>query len=181
MEKKRNTRLLCSLLLLSILLFTSCSSKPNKNFGKDMLSPYNEKTTLENVWIEVKEDTVTPTGLEIVFHNTSTRDDLYFGSWLALEKQHDKQWFKIDYLEGNDNFAWLDWARKIYTDEYLEQARIKGETWTELAFEFLPNEMTYNWEPLYGKLAKGEYRIVVEVTSRPDYARYYLTAEFIIR
>ena len=166
MGKDRHVGLLHLILSLSFLLLTACSGGSSKGSldGKDRTSPYKDKiNTLENIWMEIKDYTITPTGLEVVFRNTSTQDSLYFGAWFVVEELRDEQWLMIDCKEGSDKHAMLHWARSIHTEEYLEQARNAGELWTELAFEYLPNEMIYYWEPIYGKLAKGEYRIVVEV------------------
>lgn len=166
------------LLLLTPLLLVGCSEESREP------SPYEEVNTLDGIWIEVKEDTLTPNGLEIVFHNTTERDDYFYGAWYVLEKHQKEHWFSVNALPDAVRFI-EDWARRLLPEEEMEQKYSAGKNQTDLE-SYPPNEMSYDWKGYYGELPSGEYRIVIYLLSDFDRPiqetspRYYLSANFSI-
>jgi len=141
-------------------------------------SPYNTLNTLESIWIEIKEETVSPTGLEIVFHNNSTNmNEFIYGAWYVLEVYRNGRWVKLrPYSELP--IPW--WAAYVHTSKELEQGGLPS-----VPGGYQPNEMGYEWEARYGKLRRGEYRIVIIVSSTraipigdTSLNKYYLSASF---
>ncbi len=163
----------CSLLLFMPLFLAGCSDRRSEP------SSYEAVNTLDGIWIEVKEETVTPTGLEIVFHNTTDRDDYFYGAWYALEVYSKGKWLKVNPLPDVE-WSQEDWDRRVYTQEKLERFGNGRTEWSG----YLPNEMGYDWEWYYGALPRGKYRIVIYLLSDFDKPiqetspRYYLAANF---
>lgn len=174
------------------LSLTGCAHEPSN------LSPYTDVNTIEGVWIEVKPGTVSPTGVEVEFHNTTTERTNYFNGvtyglgYCGVEERVDDSWHVLPCLDGvfSGNYG-PDWGRYIYTQSELEQIFAdasydpdSGLPWdpdSELRwFRYPPNTMGYDWESEYGELPSGDYRIIVDVTtgSGETLTTYYLTAEF---
>ncbi|PPA70746.1 immunoglobulin-like domain-containing protein [Jeotgalibacillus proteolyticus] len=125
-------------------------------------SPYETVNNFDGVTMNVKEGTVSSTGLTIVFENSSDKQGTY-GEHFSLEETIEGSWYKVpDIVDGDYAF-------------------------TDIGFGFGPSaksEWTVEWEWLYGGLEAGEYRIVKDVLDfreAGDYDTYYLAAEFIIK
>ncbi len=143
--------------------------------------------TLDGIWIEIRPGSVTSTGLELVFQNTSDRDDFTYGCQFCLEEKHWGKWYLVDPGPANDGPSW---DRHIYTRERAEAFPAGQVDWygpvpgRSDGHGYGPNEMGYTWDRHYGELPEGDYRIVIELLSdrdspiREDSPRYYLAAEF---
>lgn len=111
--------------------------------------------------ISVKEGSLSPQGLTLVFTNQSGVTGVY-GEGFFLEKKIDGEWYEVPVQEEEYGFP-------------------------DIGYELPPNEtedFTIDWEWLYGTLEAGEYRIVIQVLNvrEPgDYDNYYLSAEFNIK
>ena len=126
---------------------------------------YEMVNNLDGVAMIVKEGTVSPTKLTILFENGSNLQILYDLPF-SLEKKIDGKWYQVPVLVDNDHDAFVD-----------------------IGYELAPShqrELEVDWGTLYGKIHKGEYRIVKDVLdSRLSrgygvYDKYYLAAEFTI-
>lgn len=153
MSAKKHMYYLYLVLILSFLL-TGCNGENRE------LSPYNEVNSLNGISIEVMEETVKPTGLELVFQNTTDRADYSYSAWYRLEVYSQGEWLTMNPLP---DVMWYqdDWDRPVQTQK----------------------EMGYDWEWYYGELSSGEYRIVISLFDRPikeDYFEYYIAANFSI-
>lgn len=109
----------------------------------------------------IKEGTVSPTGLTVLFENNSDKRWIY-GEYFLLEKKMKGKWYQVPIaLEENYGF------RDIGYD--LDSSDVR--------------EWTVDWDWLYGSLDTGEYRIVKDILDfrkAGDYDKHYLTAEFTI-
>lgn len=172
---------ICSILLFAPLLFNGCSTDNGEENRET--SPYKEVNTMTGIWIEVKEKTAKPTGLELIFHNTTEREDYFYGAWYVLELYTKEQWLTVTPLPGVE-WTMEDWARPVYTQGVLEMEYCNDD-FTEWS-SYQRNEMGYDWEWYYGELPSGEYRIVTYLLSnfekpiKKTTPRYYLAASFSI-
>ncbi|GGA67939.1 immunoglobulin-like domain-containing protein [Ornithinibacillus halotolerans] len=150
------------MLSVGVVLITACGSANQGASNKELeLSTYEVVDNLDGVSMEVKEGTVTSTGLIVILENTTDKRCVY-GEDFSLEKKVDGKWYKVpDVVDGNYGFN--DIGFELYKDEV--------------------QEWPVDWEWLYGSLEKGEFRIVKDIidSREPgDYDQYFLTAEFVI-
>ncbi|MBM7554500.1 immunoglobulin-like domain-containing protein [Thalassobacillus pellis] len=166
---KRDVCLLSCLAMLFILLI-GCGSSNNSLKGSsnnssketDWEPTIHERVNhLEGVTMFIKEGTVSPTGLTVLFENNSDKRWIY-GEYFLLEKKMKGKWYQVPIaLEENYGF------RDIGYD--LDSSDVR--------------EWTVDWDWLYGSLDTGEYRIVKDILDfrkAGDYDKHYLTAEFTI-
>lgn len=99
---------------------------------------------------QVKDSTVTPTGLTVIFNNDSEQDGTY-GEHFQLDRKVDGEWIEVpDILEGHFGFP-------------------------DIGYELDPRataELVVDWEWLYGSLEQGEYRIKKYVYFREEFGDY---------
>lgn len=113
---------------------------------------------LEGISMSIKEGTLTNTSATIVITDLSKRENIY-GDAYRIDKKVNGNWEKLDIIfEGN--YGWNSIGYTIGKDKKLE--------------------FSLNWETLYGKLAKGEYRIVKDTSEAGEGTTHYLTVEFVI-
>lgn len=115
----------------------------------------------EGVAMTVKKETVSSTGLTMVYKNNSS-SQCTFGEDFSLEKKINGQWYQVPVVEGNYGF----------NDVGYELGSGDEREWL------------VDWDWLYGSLDKGEYRIVksiLDFRGTGDYDKYYLAAEFVIK
>ncbi len=176
-------KLLCLLICVAsvLLLITGCAAGDNRihtednqnnstlseglseNVFTDVIelvpSTYENVNNLDNVTMTLKEDTVTPTGLTVVFENNSEKECI-FGEYFELEKSIDDVWYKVPVaIEGEYGFHSIGYPLT------------SGET----------REWEVDWNWLYGSLKRGKYRIIKDVLDLKEtgnYETYYLAAEF---
>lgn len=173
------------LTLLSFLFFgfAGCGSEAKTP------SPFDDVDTLDGVWIEVKPETVSSTGTEIVFHNSTDRDDLFFGVQYIVEESGGDGWYTLpEQSAGSADGPLID--LHIPTASAIEAGFVEGVDYhpdSQMSWRRTPpNEMHYNWKDVYGELPPGDYRILIEVCSEPDLPQsgdlpgYYLSAPFSI-
>lgn len=116
---------------------------------------------LDGVTMTVKEETVSPSKLVVLFTNNSTRKCI-FGEFFSLEKKLNEKWYQVPVaISGNYGF-------------------------NSIGYNLPPGEnmeFTVDWKWLYGSLDTGEYRIVKDILDfrgTGDYDIYYLAGEFSI-
>jgi hypothetical protein len=152
-------------LVISILLVTGCVNQLSANTaeGSDTFSESTDSTepvnNLEGVVMTVKEGTVSPTGLTVVFKNI-TENELLFGEFYILEMKTDDGWYQVPVaFDGDYGFNSIGYILDPDSSR----------------------EWSVDWEWLYGSLEKGEFRIVKDILDSNGvgrYETYYLAAEF---
>ena len=150
-------RFLLMLIVCAAFGLVGCSNE------KAGVPPSHETVNnLDGVTMRIKEGTVSSTGMTVVLEN-KTDKHISYGDPYTLEKNMDKKWFEVaDILDGNYGF-------------------------TDIGYELPPsktNEWEVDWEWLYGKLDKGQYRLVkyvLDFRKAGDFDRYYLAVEFEIQ
>lgn len=164
----KNKLLLISVLLI-VLITTSCTKQDNyedvteqsTSEVSDDSSKYGEVNKLEGVIMTVESETVSSTGLTVVFKNTSEMNCIY-GEFYALEVKSGDRWVEVPItFDGNYGFSAIGY-----------QLDNDGSS-----------EWSTNWEWLYGVLEPGDYRIIKDILDfrdTGDYDQYYLSAEFSI-
>lgn len=108
----------------------------------------------------VKEGSVSPVELTVIFENNSDKQGIYSEDFL-LEKEIKGDWYQVPPILDDYGF-------------------------TEPGYELPPSEIaefTIDWNWLYGNLDTGKYRIVKGISDfrgTGDYDKYYLAAQFTI-
>lgn len=124
-------------------------------------SEFENLNNFEGVKMTVKEETVSPSKLVVLFTNSSTSKCI-FGEFFILEKKLNGKWYQVAVaIDGNYGFNSIGYNLP------------PGET----------IEFTVDWKWLYGSLDTGEYRIVKDILDfrdTGDYDTYYLAGEFSI-
>ena len=122
---------------------------------------YETVNDLQGVTMTIKEGTVSPNGLVLIFENDSDKNCLY-GQFFLLEKKLDGKWYEVPVtIEGDYGFE-------------------------DIGYELAPGdkqEWETDWQWLYGKLNKGEYRIIKDILDfrgTGDFDTHYLAAEFTV-
>lgn len=151
-------------LFIIIILFIagvfSFSASDDSSLSSLEPTHYSGVDVLDGVHMEAIEETVTPTGLTLMFDN-ETDIEFTYGEEHVLEINVDGDWYGVPLIVE---------AYALEDIGYI----LPGNGTAELVVD---------WEWLYGPLAPGEYRIVKEVLDvfEPgQYERYPLSAEFII-
>jgi hypothetical protein len=143
---------------ISLTLLSACGSKQTVDEKDWELTTYEAVNTLDGVTMNVKEETVSTTGLTVTFENHTDKRSIYSEDFL-LEKKIDGKWYQVPIILDNYGF-------------------------NEPGYEINPtSEWTVDWDWLYGSLDSGEYRIVKSVLDfrgTGDYDEHHLAAEFSI-
>lgn len=160
--------------LLSLLIFitatgffaysscgtTDVSDTPNEEFNLEP-SEFTEINRLNKVNMRVEEDTISPTGLTLLFENSENKNYTY-GEAYTLETKINKAWYQVP-IEIEEDYGFLDIGYNLPANGTAE--------WT------------VDWEWLYGDLDAGDYRIVkdiIDVQEAGDYELFLLAAEFTV-
>lgn len=137
---------------------TSSSSPAEINELKPTM--YQVVNDLNGVVMTIKKETVSSTGLTVVFENSSSKQCIY-GEYFCLEKNIDGGWYQVPIVIDNYGFD----------DIGYELAAGDNREWT------------VEWDWLYGSLKSGEYRLVKDVLdfrNTGEYDTYYLAAKFTV-
>jgi len=122
---------------------------------------YETVNNFDGVTMNVKEGTVSSSGLIVIFENKSDKQGVY-GEVFLLEKNINGKWYQVPVtLDGELAFPMVGYD--------LAPSDVK--------------EWTVDWDIVYGNLDFGEYRIVKDVLDfrkSGDYDKYHLAAEFTI-
>lgn len=97
-----------------------------------------ELNEINGVVMTIKKDTLTKTNATIIIHDTNEEYTYVYGEYYRIDKKENGKWKEVKKV--HNNYGFNDMA--YFVDE-------NGK----LEFEC-------NWEYMYGKLPKGEYRIV---------------------
>lgn len=160
----------CLLLLAVVpLLFAGCGK------AEEGRSPFDEVDTIDGVWIEAKEGTVTstgtveagardpvgglsveagdvtPTGMEVIFHNLAEWEDLVYGLDFSLD------WF-------NENQEWEPYPKQPQQAPGEEPIPTYANA---VAIFIRPGDSTHtiDWAWKYGELPPGFYCLTLNVVS----------------
>lgn len=143
----------------AVLLLAACNNENSKNTADLEESALGEVNTLDNVSMRADKESVSPTGLVLVFENNPDVDVIY-GEDLLLEEAIEDQWYEVPLTISGD-YAYED-----------------------IGYEVDPAEeafMEIDWEWLYGELDEGNYRIakrVLHSRGTGECDEHTLTAEF---
>ena len=149
-------KIILTILLLGIIVLnlTGCGSSNTFTIG-DVSDM--EISNNSDVSLSVKDGTLKNTSVTLILANDSDKllryDDVY-----EIEIKKDNEWHKINV--------------ELYFDMPLWEAKENSK-----------EEIELNWEHEYGKLAKGNYRIIKEVYFEVDDNQeesFYVSAEFTI-
>ena len=139
----------CKFLKAHICSEDSGSSKESGMYEK----PENSEQERDGeVVLQIKEKTITPTGLTAVIVNNSDAD-IHFGRDFMLEEEKDEEWIQVAPV-----------SEPIMTMDLLWAPTDSSE------------ELALYWEPFYGQLKEGHYRLIKPVSSRRK--QLILTEEF---
>ena len=103
-----------------------------------------EVTELEGISMTIKEGTLTKSGATIIITDLSGKDNTY-GSFYRIDKLENNEWKELKVIVKG-NYGWTSIGYLVGEDNKLE--------------------LDINWEWLYGKLEKGQYRLVKEVNNK---------------
>lgn len=124
-------------------------------------TPYEKINNFDGVSMTVDEETVSNTGLTVVFENNSSNQSIY-GEYFSLENKINGQWHQVPVIVDSD-YGFNDIGYNLDSGD--------------------SRDLKVDWDWLYGSLDAGEYRIVkdvLDISSTEDYHKYYLVAEFTI-
>ncbi|MBR7554963.1 immunoglobulin-like domain-containing protein [Allobacillus sp. GCM10007491] len=145
--------------LLSVFLVGCNTGNADTTGGKDKKpTQYDTVNNFEGVSMSVKESSVSPTGLTVIFENKSDEQGVYSEDFL-LEEEIEGNWYEVPTIVDEYGFA-------------------------EPGYELPPSkteEFAVEWESLYGNLDSGNYQIIKSMSNvrEPgDYDEYYLAAQF---
>ena len=134
---------------------TGCDNRKNEfEIGNES----NIEITEKNISLSVKQNTLTKTGAILILKNDSDMD-ISYGEPYEIEIKKDGKWHKINV---SLNFIMPAWKLKAKETKEIE----------------------LNWEHSYGKLARGEYRIIKNIyvkNSTGTFDNHYVSAEFKIK
>ncbi len=145
-------KMLISLLCCFIFILTACN---NNEQNVDDVS--NIVTTDEEIYLTIKEGSLTSTQATLILENNSTQDLGYSDSY-EIEIKKNNVWYKINVDIG----------------------------FNEPLYIVKPNqsqELEINWENSYESLTPGEYRIIKDVilmNNDDTHEDFFVAAEFTI-
>ncbi len=139
----------------TVLGLVGCENNKN-NFKVGIESTI--KTSEKGISLSVKKGTLTNVGATLVLKNDSDVDAEY-GYPYEIEIKKDEKWYKIN----------------VEIDFILPAFELKSKE---------TKEIELNWENGYGKLAKGDYRIIKSINIEKEdetFDTFYVSAEFTIK
>ena len=95
---------------------------------------------LDGIVLEIKENTLTNTGLTLIIKNVAPNNYYVYGSPYLIEKKVNNNWEPLPIREGN--YAWTDELRSVSKNSIKEE--------------------DLNWEWWLGELSPGNYRVTKE-------------------
>lgn len=124
--------------------------KDNNQINEDIfinaeLKNKDEMNELKNVYMEIKEGTLTEEGVTIIITDYSGNKYSY-GTWFKIEKYENGNWIELNFIHDNIAFNSIAYG----TD-------INGKL-----------ELTHDWSYMYGKLPSGKYRLVKDALPNLD-------------
>lgn len=145
--------------LLFVITFTGCDKNSISTLDYD-IDGY-EVNEYDDANMIILEDTISSTGLTIEL-NYYGKDEGTTGAWYSLYVYEENKWQELEYI-NDENRAWIMIAYIVKKNQ--------------------SNQMSINWENLYGDLSSGKYLLVKEFHNRKgpgDFDIYYLACDFTI-
>lgn len=140
------------LLLLCLLIsLTACEEEGKKSKIPDINSN-------KDIILEIVDGTLSASGVVVKMTNHSD-ENLIYGEDFILQKSKNEEWYMIPYKDDK-NYGFPDIG---YT---LEANRIE--------------EMNITWDYAYGKLPRGNYRLIKFFSVEGSGRNYYSAVEFSI-
>ena len=147
-----------AILLCSILLIgtSGCGMKAT-------IKENAELNETEGVSMTIKKGTLTKTSATVIIHDINGKGTYIYGEAFRIDQKVNGVWKEVEKTKGNYAFN----AMAYYVDN-------KGKL-----------ELKQNWSHIYGKLKKGEYRLVKDTFLTSDIPvtdndKLYFSVEFII-
>jgi hypothetical protein len=132
-----NTKILTVLLAVTITIITCAAYITVWTNNKE--TDNIEKNPLEDIVLEIKENTVTNTGLTLIMKNVSPNNYVY-GEAFRVEKKVDDGWCQVPYI-----------VETVVTPSII---------CTLTANSLQEREISWTW--WHGELSSGNYRIIKE-------------------
>ncbi len=147
------------LLILLTLLITGCSLKKEKFVPGTLDCETDIKEISDIFTLTIHAEGLTKTKMNLTITNDDDKE-YYLEDWFRIEKKHNGKWYKLKMDNSLGSFL----MQELYSP---------GESKTFNDF---------GWEPIYGELPDGEYRIIMRFYE-PDKEdiKYYATAKFGIK
>lgn len=115
----------------------------------------DELNEAENVSIIIKDGTLTKTSATIIITDLSGKNNVY-GTAFRIERKENGEWKELETI-------------------------IKNYGWNLIGYSVDENnklELEQNWEWLYGKLERGEYRLVKDTSIPLEKENHYFSVKF---
>jgi len=94
------------ILLISILLAACSPVNSDPKETKDQGTPYDKVNNFEGISMTVKEDSIPPTGLSLIFENNSNQEAIY-GDYFVLEIKDNGEWEQLSPILADDDKYYL--------------------------------------------------------------------------
>lgn len=150
-------------MVIILLLSSGCGNSSNRDSAEITdwePTTYETVNDFDGVVMTVKEGTISPRGLTVIFTNDSDKQVVY-GEDFLLEKEAKGNWYQVPF--NIDDYGFNDIGYELAPSE--------------------TDELIIDWDWLYESLDIGDYRVIKEVLDfreAGDYDRYNLSAEFTI-
>lgn len=147
-------------MILCMIILVACGEEPSENETDFSPSLHATVNDLPGVSMIVKEDTISPLGLTVVFANESD-EELLYGDEYFLEVKIANKWYEVTIQQDDYGFDAIG---------YGLQADDKAE-------------MKIDWRWIYGELVAGEYHLIKSITESKGMGNsdeYFLAAPFTI-
>lgn len=138
---------------MMLIALTGCNNKNEFEVGEQS----DIKIVKNDIFLSIKEDTLKNTGVTLILKNNSN-DKVQYGEPYEIEIKQNGVWHKID--------VQIDFIMPIYDLDAKESTEIE-----------------IDWANEYGKLAKGEYRIIksINVEKEETIESFNVATEFVIK
>lgn len=140
------------IVLVVILLIIGLLVK-TKNNSKDNILDFKEPS---NITMSIKDNSLTESQATVIITDNTGNDNTYSISF-RLDKKVNNKWEKLKVI--NSDYGFNEIGYKVDENNKLE--------------------LVQNWEHIYGKLDKGDYRLVKSILNSNK--KVYFSTEFTIK
>ena len=140
------------IVLVVILLIIGLLVK-TKNNSKDNILDFKEPS---NITMSIKDNSLTESQATVIITDNTGNDNTYSISF-RLDKKVNNKWEKLKII--NSDYGFNEIGYKVDENNKLE--------------------LVQNWEHIYGKLDKGDYRLVKSILNSNK--KVYFSTEFTIK
>ncbi len=148
------------LLILLTLFITGCGPK-KEEFVPGTIDDETDIKEISDIFtIAIDEEGIKRTRLDLTITNNGDKD-YYLEDWYRLEKKEDGKWYKLKTKHSFGSFL----MSELYS---VGESKIFSDFG--------------GWEPIYGELPNGEYRIIRGFYEpEKEDVKYYAAGEFSIK